>query len=99
MSWSSNPVARWYAGLSPGWRRELRLAALLFGFGLLVMPFLIYLAGVLTLGPYEGGLPAFLGALFAAFFTATPSAWLLVAGPYLLFAAVRYLTRPLRRRD
>jgi hypothetical protein len=99
MAWSSNPVARWYAGLSPGWRRELRLAALMFGFGLLVMPFLIYLAGVLTLGPYEGGLLAFLGALLGAFFTATSSAWVLVAGPYLVFTAVRYLTRPLRRRD
>ena len=42
------------------------------GFGLLVMPFLIYLAGVLTLGPYEGGLLAFLGSLLAAFFTAKP---------------------------
>jgi len=62
------------------------------------MPFLIYLAGVLTLGPYEGGLPAFLGSLLRAVFTATPSAWLLIAGPYLLFSAVRLLTRPLRRR-
>lgn len=99
MAWNSNSVARWYAGLSPAWQRELRLAALLVGFGLLVMPFLIYLAGVLTLGPYEGGLPSFLGALLNAFFTATPSAWVLVAGPYLLFTAVRFLTRPLRRRD
>lgn len=92
-----NPVTRWLAGLPPRWRRELRIAALLLGFGLLVMPFLVYLAGVLTLGPYEGGLPAFLASLFVAFFTAAPSAWLLVAGPYLLFTAVRFLTRPIRR--
>ena len=96
MVWN-NRVATWYAGLSPAWRRELRIAGLLFGFGLLVMPFLIYLAGVLTLGPYEGGLLSFLGALLGAFFTLAPSAWLLVAGPYLLFSALRYLTRPLRR--
>lgn len=94
---SRNPLAKWYASLSPGWQRELRILGLWLGFGLLVMPFLIYLAGVLTLGPYEGGLLAFLGSLFVAFFTATPSAWLLVAGPYLLFTAVRLLTRPLRR--
>jgi hypothetical protein len=93
-----NPLAHWYANLSPGWQRELRIFGLWLGFGLLVMPFLIYFAGVLTLGPYEGGLLAFLGSLLAAFFTATPSAWLLVAGPYLLFTAVRLLTRPLRRR-
>jgi hypothetical protein len=95
----SNAFLRWFESLSPTWRRELRIAALWFGFGLLVMPFLIYLAGVLTLGPYEGGLLSFLGSLLAAFFTATPTAWLLVAGPYLLFSAVRLLTRPLRRQD
>lgn len=94
-----DPIRNWYAGLSPAWRRELRIAVLWFGFGLLVMPFLIYLAGVLTLGPYDDGLLAFLGSLLAAFFTAKPTAWLLVFGPYLLFTAIRLLTRPLRRAD
>jgi len=93
-----NPFDRWFPQLPAFWRRELGFLALLLGFGLLVMPFLIYLAGVLTLGPYEGGLLAFLGSLLLAFFTATPSAWLLVAGPYLLFTVIRLLTRPLRRR-
>lgn len=97
MAWR-NPFDRWLAGLPAFWRRELGILALFLAFGLLVMPFLIYLAGVTTLGPYEGGLLAFLGSLLVAFFTATPSAWLLVAGPYLLFTAVRLLTRPLRRR-
>lgn len=95
----SGALARFIRRLPPFWRRELGFAALLGGFGLLAMPFLIYLAGVLTLGPYEGGLPAFLGSLIRAVFTAKPSAWLLVAGPYLLFTAVRLLTRPLRRRS
>jgi hypothetical protein len=80
------------------WRRELRFAAPLIGFGLLVMPLLIYLAGVLTLGPYEGGLTAFLGALYLALLRLAPTAWLLVTGPWLLFTAIRLLTRPLRRR-
>ena len=96
---SSRYIPRFVRNLPPFWRRELGFFTSFFGFGLLVMPFLIYLAGVLTLGPYEGGLPAFLGALMRAFFTATPSAWLLVAGPYLLFMSVRLLTRPLRRRS
>ncbi len=96
MAWHE-PVGNWYAGLTPAWRRELRICALWLGFGLLVLPFLVYLAGVLTLGPYEGGLLAFLGSLLAAFFTAKPTAWLLVLGPYILFSAVRLLTRPLRR--
>jgi hypothetical protein len=84
--------------LTPFWRRELGFFGLLFGFGLLVMPFLIYLAGVLTLGPYQGGLLTFLGALMGAVFTAKPSAWLLVIGPYLLFTAIRWLTRPFRHQ-
>jgi hypothetical protein len=96
MSWL-DPIRNRYAGLSPAWRRELRIAGLWLAFGLLAMPFLIYLAGVLTLGPYEGGLLAFLGSLLAAFFTLRLTAWLLVFGPYLLFTAVRLLTRPLRR--
>lgn len=78
--------------------RELRYFALLAGFGLLVMPFLIYWAGIVSLGPYEGGLAAFLGSLYRSFFTLEPSAWALLAGPYLLFWAVRLLTRPIRRR-
>ena len=94
----SGPFSKYLSKLSPFWRRELGFFALLFGFGLLVMPFLIYLAGVLTLGPYEGGLLAFLGSLMGAVFTAKPSAWLLVIGPYLLFTGVRLLTRPFRRQ-
>jgi hypothetical protein len=92
-----NPFDRWFPRLPAFWRRELGILALLCAFGLVVMPFLIYFAGVLTLGPYEGGLLAFLGSLYLAFFTATRSAWLLVFGPYLIFTAVRLLTRPMRR--
>jgi len=73
-------------------RRELVYFGLIAGFGLVVLPFLVYLAGVLSLGPYEGGLLAFLGSL-----TLQPSAWALLLGPYLLFWAVRLLTRPIRR--
>jgi hypothetical protein len=77
--------------------RELRYFLMLAGFGVVVLPFLVYLAGVLTLGPYEGGLTSFLWALYRAFFTLEPSAWLLLLGPYLLFWPLRLLTRPLRR--
>ena len=78
-------------------RRELVYFGLIAGFGLVVLPFLVYLAGVLSLGPYEGGLLAFLGSLYGAFFTLQPSAWALLLGPYLLFWAIRLLTRPIRR--
>ena len=91
-------ISKYLSRLSPFWRRELGFFALFFGFGLLVLPFLIYLAGVLTLGPYEGGLLTFLGSLMAAVFTAKPSAWLLVIVPYLMFMVIRFLTRPFRRQ-
>jgi hypothetical protein len=81
-----------------GLRREMTYLLLIGGFGLLVLPFLVYLAGVLTLGPYDGGLPAFLASLYMALLRLEPSAWLLLAGPYLMFWPMRVLTRPLRRR-
>ena len=65
MAWH-DPIRNWYAGSRPPGGASLRIAALWLGFGLVVMPFLIYLAGFLTLGPYEGGLLAFLGSLLAA---------------------------------
>ena len=80
-------------------RREARYFAILGGFGVLLLPLAVYLAGAATLGPYEGGLPSFLGKLYLDFFTATPAALLLLLGPYLLFQALRLLTRPLRNRD
>ena len=78
-------------------RRELLFFALVGGFGLIVLPFLIYVAGSRTLGPYEGGgLGSFLKNLYGDFFTLHFSAWCLLLGPYALFTALRLLTRPLR---
>jgi len=93
MATSDIPQKKWL-------QRELRYLGLIAGFGLLVLPFLIYLAGVTTLGPYEGGLTAFLGSLYGSFVRLEAGAWvLLLAGPYALFWVVRLLTRPLRRRS
>jgi hypothetical protein len=79
-------------------QRELRYLGLIAGFGLIVLPFLVYLAGVTTLGPYDGGLAAFLGSLYGSLLRLEPGAWvLLLAGPYALFWVLRLLTRPLRR--
>jgi hypothetical protein len=78
-------------------RRELRYLLLFVGFGLLVLPLVVYLAGALTLGPYDGGLPAFLKELYGGFVTLSPGAALLLLGPYVLFQAVRLLSRPYRR--
>lgn len=77
-------------------RRELVLFAWVGGFGLVLLPFLVYFAGAATLGPYEGGLGTFLGKLYGDLVRLTPSALALVFGPYVMFQAARFLTRPLR---
>jgi len=78
-------------------RRELLLFAVVGGFGLVVLPFLVYFAGAATLGPYEGGLRTFLGKLYGDLIRLTPSALALLFGPYVMFQASRLLTRPLRQ--
>ena len=79
-------------------RRELLILAIVGGFGLVVLPFLVYFAGAATLGPYEGGLGTFLIKLYGDLLRLTPSALALLLGPYVLFQGARLLTRPLRRR-
>ena len=78
-------------------RRELRIFAVMAGFGVIVLPLLVYLAGALTLGPYDGGLLAFLAKLYGDFVHFSPGALLLLLGPYAALQGLRLLTRPLRR--
>lgn len=78
-------------------RRELLLFAAAGGFGVVLLPFLVYLAGAATLGPYEGGLQAFLSKLYGDLLHLAPGALGLLFGPYLLLTGLRILTRPLRR--
>jgi hypothetical protein len=80
-------------------RRELVYFGIVGGFGIVLLPLLVYLAGAATLGPYEGGLPRFLAKLYGDFVTLSPAAAALLLGPYLLFQAVRLLTRPFRHRQ
>ena len=78
--------------------RQGRITVLLIVFGLVVMPFLIYLAGRLTLGPSEAGLSGFLKTLYGSLLTLRPTAWALLFGPCLLYWILRLTSRPLRRR-
>lgn len=81
---------------NPVLRRELRYFLIAGGLGVVVLPFLAYLAGRLTLGPYEDGLGSFLKVLYGDFVHFSPAALGLLFGPYLLFLAIRLLTRPFR---
>jgi hypothetical protein len=77
--------------------REARAATILIGFGVCLMPFLIYFIGQWTLGPSETGLAGFLKTLYGSFLTLEPSAWALLLGPYLLYAMMRLVRFSLRR--
>jgi hypothetical protein len=79
--------------------RELRIFLLVGGACLVALPFLVYFAGATTLGPYAGGLGAFLATLYGDLVRFAPAAWGLLLGPYLLFQALRLLTRPWRHRN
>ena len=72
--------------------RELWLAGGAITLGLIVLPFLIYLAGSITLGPYEGGgLGKYLLDFLKGLVRPHLAYWLIVFGPYLLIALGRGL--------
>lgn len=79
-------------------RRELLLFACLAGFGLLVLPTLVYAVGVFLLGEYRPG--ATVGGFYADLYAelAAPAlwAWLLVLGPWLGIQWLRLLWLPFR---
>lgn len=59
-------------------------------FGALVLPFLTYLTGTITLGPYANGGPlAFLADYYADLARLRGAAWALLLGPLALVAAWR----------
>lgn len=74
-------------------RFELVFASIWLGFGLFLLPALIYVVGILLLGPYGEG--SGLGRFYADFFgdLVEPSgrAWALVLGPLVLISVLRLL--------
>lgn len=85
-------------------RRELVLAGGALAFGLGLMPFLIWIAGHWTLGPYtHGDTGAGYGPLtlfadyFAGLFRGSPGYWIVAVGPLLLLCAARLWLALIRR--
>ena len=75
------------------WTAELLVAAIGLGLGVVLMPVLIFYAGVAALGRFDG---ASLGNLYANLFAglkdASIASWVVFLGPYglyLLFRALR----------
>lgn len=85
-------------GRRPGLRRELWFAGGALFVGLIAVPLLIYVVGVLTLGPYaSGGLGAFLADFFLGLVRGWPAAWAIVLGPYAGILLLRTTRLVLRR--
>jgi hypothetical protein len=77
-------------------RREALLLAIFGGFGLAVLPALVYFVGQVLLGAYrpDAGMGAFYGDLYGHLGDLSPWAWLLVMGPYLAVQFLRLLWLP-----
>jgi hypothetical protein len=77
-------------------RRELLMLAVFGGFGLLVLPGLVYAVGAFLLGEYRPGatVGSFYADLYAALAEPSPWAWLLVLGPWLGIQWLRLLWLP-----
>jgi hypothetical protein len=66
-------------------QRQLLWAVALLLLGLIVVPLLIYVAGVNTLGRYEGaGLWHLYATLYKSLASGAPASWIVVLGPNLL---------------
>ncbi|MDB6084158.1 MAG: hypothetical protein JWN43_2039 [Gammaproteobacteria bacterium] len=83
-------LERW--GLTGGWAREIVLAglALVLGFG--IMPALIFLAGSLALGRYEGaGVARIYQGLYQGLGSGSLASWVVALGPYALYLLFKFL--------
>lgn len=84
----------------PKWKSELVVFAVLFAFGLLALPALVYLVGLEVVGAYEGpdGIWSLYAAILAALARGAIAAWLLVLSPYVVIQLLRVLAALHRAR-
>jgi hypothetical protein len=80
------------------WKRELVIAAALFGCGFLLLPPAIYWVGKEVVGEHggDGGMVVLADQIWADFLTLEPAAWLLVFSPYLVLQLIRLIRRTWR---
>ncbi len=80
-----------YGAAPPGAQRGVEFTLLLV-LGLALWPALVFFAGLLLLGPYEGAsLTRMYGSVFGGLAGGNAGDWLLVLGPALLYALWRAL--------
>jgi hypothetical protein len=80
-------------GLTSRWSRELSLALLALAVGFAIMPILIFFAGSMALGRYDGAsLTRIYDSLYQGLAAGSVASWIVVLGPYgfyLLFNILR----------
>jgi hypothetical protein len=80
------------------YKKEAILAAVLVGFGLLVLPLAIYMVGGQIVGPYEGeGVWGLAVVIWQALSRGQSAAWILVLSPYAVVQLARLAVRLARR--
>ncbi len=81
-------------------KREVVIAAVLFGCGFLLLPLAIYWVGTEVVGEYagNGGLLALAEQIWSDFLALQPAAWVLVLCPYLVLLLIRLIRRTWRAR-
>ncbi len=76
-------------------RKQILIAMMLLGFGLLPLPVIVYWIGTQVVGPYEveSGLWALVGNVWGDLTSGNPFAWILVLSPYLIIQLLRLAHR------
>lgn len=89
------------AASPPNWRREVAITALAVGFGLLVVPFAIYLVGERLLASYatDAGAMALAERIWLDLLALRWPAWILVLSPYVIVQLMRGVRRLWRRKS
>jgi hypothetical protein len=82
------------------WRREITIAAATLAFGLLVLPFAIYLVGQRLIGEYaeDAGAMDLAESIWIDLLALRVPTWALVLSPYLLVQFIRWVRRVWRRK-
>ena len=82
-------------------RKEILIAMVMLGFGLVLLPVLVYWVGTQVVGEYvaEGGLWALMGHVWGDLASGGLLAWILVVSPYLIIQLLRLARYLWRNQD
>ncbi|HUQ51658.1 MAG TPA: hypothetical protein VM692_05520 [Gammaproteobacteria bacterium] len=81
---------------SPNWQREATIALAAIGFGLLILPFAVYVVGSELIGVYDpdgGGALDLAETIWLDLLSLRLPAWVLVLSPYITVQLARWVRR------